>query len=94
MAVIKSGTHDYVDASPDVQTVSDYITKMSGGWHVTAIEQPRFNGRIYASDGKSVWHIWIDNDGIPDTATACKYWMLNPFPDPPPPHIAVPKEGK
>lgn len=88
MAIIEPRTHDYQDASPEAQSVSDLITRLSGGWHETAKEQPRFNGRIYASDGKTVWWIWIDNEGIPDTASACKYWMLNPFPDPPPPVLA------
>ena len=85
MAIAKEGTHNYVDASPEAQSVSDLITKLSGGWHETAKEQPRVEGRIYASDGIRVWHIWVDKGGIPETATACKYWMLNPFPDPPPP---------
>jgi hypothetical protein len=58
-----------------------------GGWRPHTEIPPK--GKAWASDGKSVWWIWTDGDGIPESATRVLFWMPYPMPDPPPPASSV-----
>ena len=60
---------------------SRFLIKLGGGWKPRTEVPPK--GRAWASDGKTVWWIWTDGEGIPDTATAVKFWMPYFVPDPP-----------
>lgn len=70
--------------------VQRIFMRVYGGWRPRMETPPK--GRCWASDGHRVWFIFTDGAPIPKEATAVKWWMPYPIPDPPPPTCAQSEE--
>ena len=73
MAIAKENDDHNRDVDLRGRLASAFLIWLGGGWHPRTEVPPK--GRVWTSDGQRVWWIWTDGEGIPDTATACKFWM-------------------
>jgi hypothetical protein len=83
MAIARENNDHNTKATWQQRLTQRILARIGGGWRPRSETPPA--GRVWASDGKTVWWIWTDGKDIPDTATSVLYWMLFPVPDPPPP---------
>jgi len=91
MAIAEMNDDHNRDVSMRSRLASEFLIWLGGGWRPRTEIPPK--GRVWTSDGNNVWWIWTDGEGIPDTATSCKFWMPFPVPDPPPPSSADQEEA-
>lgn len=92
MAIAPDNDDHNIAPSLRDRLVQRIFMRLYGGWKPRTEVPPK--GRAWATDGKSVWWIWTDGKGIPDTATAVHHWMEMPIPDPPLPRLADPTSGQ
>lgn len=81
MAIAPDNEDHNVNPSRRDRWVQRIFMRLYGGWKPRTETPPA--GRCWASDGRTVWFIWTDGKGIPDSATAVLFWMPYPIPDPP-----------